>query len=314
MAYDDELLAGLQAHEPLQVSVGRMRDAARLRRVLAELVLQWRQEKHRRDVVDFTDQTRLALQVIREFPVVAHQVREQSGVVLLDEYQDTSLAQRLLLQGIFGDGHPVNAVGDPCQGIYGWRGASVDNIESFPKHFPVQADEPPVPSRRYQLSVNRRSGKDILDVANEVFTDLRAQHDGVLELVPGRQDAGPGAVECGLFETADDERAWIVERIRALGKAAWGLPRCWPRPARNWPRSMPPCARSAFPPSSTAPPGCCANRWWSTCAACSRWCTTRLPIPSSSGCWPALGGASACETSQPWGRGPLPWPVVAIGP
>lgn len=222
MAYDDELLTGLQAHEPLQVSVGRMRDAARLRRVLAELVLQWRQEKHRRDVVDFTDQTRLALQVIREFPVVAHQVREQSGVVLLDEYQDTSLAQRLLLQGIFGDGHPVNAVGDPCQGIYGWRGASVDNIESFPKHFPVQADEPPVPSRRYQLSVNRRSGKDILDVANEVFTDLRAQHDGVLELVPGRQDAGPGAVECGLFETADDERAWIVERIRALGKAAWG--------------------------------------------------------------------------------------------
>ena len=58
-------------------------------------------------------------------------------VVLLDEYQDTSIAQRVLLQRIFGEGHPVMAVGDPCQAIYGWRGASVDNIEDFPEHFPA---------------------------------------------------------------------------------------------------------------------------------------------------------------------------------
>lgn len=223
MGFDDRLLAGLQSFEPLQVSVSRMRDASRLRRALAELVLQWRREKWHRDVLDFTDQTRLALQLVRQFLGVAESVRAQSSVVLLDEYQDTSLAQRRLLQGIFGEGHPVTAVGDPCQAIYGWRGASVDNIESFPQHFPVLDQGQPTPASRYRLSVNRRSGPAILAVANEVFSGLRDQHVGVVELVPGALGMGPGRVECGLFETADQERAWIVERIRGIN-----------RPQRSW--------------------------------------------------------------------------------
>jgi DNA helicase-2/ATP-dependent DNA helicase PcrA len=224
MAFDSKLLDGLAAHEPLQVSVGRMRDAARLRLVLAELVQQWRQEKHRRDVLDFTDQTRLALQIVRDYPEVAATIRADSSVVLLDEYQDTSLAQRRLLQGIFAEGHPVTAVGDPCQAIYGWRGASVDNIDSFPHHFPAVRKDQQAPAPRYRLSVNRRSAPEILAVANDVFSSLRDQHDGVVELVPGATEVGPGRVECGLFETAEDERAWIVERIRSLGlrQRAWG--------------------------------------------------------------------------------------------
>ena len=224
ISFDTGLVDGLRAYEPLQVSVGRMRDAAQLRSVLAELVLQWRQEKRRRDVLDFTDQTRLALQIVREFPEVAAGIRAQFGIVLLDEYQDTSLAQRRLLQGLFGDGHPVTAVGDPCQAIYGWRGASVDNIESFPVHFPVRSDTGPRPAARYRLSVNRRSGSNILSVANDVFVDLRDRHDGVVELIAGARTEGPGRVACGLFETAEAERAWIVERIRQLGQAqqGWG--------------------------------------------------------------------------------------------
>ena len=224
MAFDIGLIEGLEAFEPLQASVGRMRDAARLRQVLAQLVQQWREEKRRRDVLDFTDQTRLSLQLIRQFDEVATDIRGQFGIVLLDEYQDTSLAQRRLLQGIFGDGHPVTAVGDPCQAIYGWRGASVDNIESFPHHFPAAGEHGPRPASRYRLSVNRRSGPAILAVANDVFVGLRDRHEGVVELVPGALGMGPGRVECGLFETAEAERAWIVERIRKLGQdhRAWG--------------------------------------------------------------------------------------------
>ncbi|MFM8896146.1 MAG: ATP-dependent helicase, partial [Actinomycetales bacterium] len=224
MDFDDRLLVGLAAHEPVQVSIGRVRDAARLRRVMAELVLQWREEKHRRDVLDFTDQTRLALQVAREYPGVVESIRNQFAVVLLDEYQDTSLAQRRLLQALFGDGHPVTAVGDPCQAIYGWRGASVDNIESFPEHFGTIDHRETRKAPRYRLSVNRRSAPEILAVANDVFTELRSRHDGVVELVPGITGPEPGRVECGLFTTADDERAWIVERIHRLGQrgGAWG--------------------------------------------------------------------------------------------
>ena len=62
--------------------------------------------------------------------------------MLLDEYQDTSVSQRRMLTALFagpdrsGRGHPVTAVGDPCQAIYGWRGASVANLDEFPEHFP----------------------------------------------------------------------------------------------------------------------------------------------------------------------------------
>ena len=51
--------------------------------------------------------------------------------MLLDEYQDTGEAQRVLLTSLFGGGHPVTAVGDPRQSIYGWRGASAGNLERF---------------------------------------------------------------------------------------------------------------------------------------------------------------------------------------
>src|SRR5207244_10265867 len=50
---------------------------------------------------------------------------------IFDEYQDTSHAQLVLLQALFSGGHPVTAVGDPCQSIYGWRGASAGNLRRF---------------------------------------------------------------------------------------------------------------------------------------------------------------------------------------
>ena len=65
-------------------------------------------------------------------------LRDEFRVVLLDEYQDTSVAQATMLARLFsgpdddhGLGHPVMAVGDPNQAIYGWRGASVSNILNF---------------------------------------------------------------------------------------------------------------------------------------------------------------------------------------
>jgi DNA helicase-2/ATP-dependent DNA helicase PcrA len=57
----------------------------------------------------------------------------------------------MILVEIFGDAHPVTAVGDPLQAIYGWRGASVSNIDNFTKHFPLKDGNA---SKIYNLTSN----------------------------------------------------------------------------------------------------------------------------------------------------------------
>ena len=226
--WDTALIHSLNAialRERLQNNGQRVRATAQKRRILARLVTQWRETKTGHDVLDYTDQTRLALELVRRFPDVALGIRDQFTAVLLDEYQDTSIAQRLLLQELFGGGHAVTAVGDPCQAIYGWRGASVDNIEQFPLHFPVLRSGEWRPAARYPLSANRRSGFNILKVANELSYELRQLHNGIRELDWADTGKGAGQVVLGMFEHIAQERDWIVERIQQLGahpRCAWG--------------------------------------------------------------------------------------------
>ena len=70
-------------------------------------------------------------------------------MVLLDEYQDTSVAQATMLSRLFSgrSGHAVTAVGDPNQAIYGWRGASVSNILNFADTFPAGGGRGPDATR-----------------------------------------------------------------------------------------------------------------------------------------------------------------------
>lgn len=185
-------------------------DAARQRSALARLIQRWREYKADRDVWDYSDQVRLASEIVERFPETAREIRERYDIVLLDEYQDTSIAQRRLLQALFGAGFPVTAVGDPCQAIYSWRGASVDNIESFPWHFP-KADG--APATRYSLAENRRSGPAVLHVANEVAAGLRAEHAGAEPLV-ATIEAQPARVNVGLFDTITEEIDVVARAVR----------------------------------------------------------------------------------------------------
>lgn len=214
--FDVEVIERMNRHEAagrLQVIGRDMRQTATTRALLADLVEEWRALKAARGVIDFSDQIRLAGQLAETFPEVVADVRSRYAAVLLDEYQDTSIAQRLLLQCLFGDGHAVTAVGDPCQAIYGWRGASVDNIENFPIHF--TADDRP--AQRYALSMNRRSGPAVLEVANRSSERLRTVHTGVQPLLAGDNGKGPGAVSCALFDTYTNEVAWLANQIAATG-------------------------------------------------------------------------------------------------
>jgi len=219
IAHEQELAEWLSEIPNPQSATLKLLTTGAKRILLCELVSQWRAVKASRDVEDFSDQVRLALELVRRFPEVGQSLRDQFHVVLLDEYQDTSIAQRKLLQEIFTNGHAVTAVGDPCQAIYGWRGASVHNIESFPQHF-SQADH--APATRLTLSANRRSGSRILQLANAVSDPLRAEHAGVLPLTAGA-GRGDGHLRAGLFTTIGEETQLIAQQVQALGHAGVAL-------------------------------------------------------------------------------------------
>lgn len=212
--WDAGLLRTLEGVKLSNADLRKVPETAAARRELAELVLRYRAAKRERDLLDFGDQIALAARVAR-LPEVGRILREEFRVVLLDEYQDTSVAQRVLLAGLFGGGtgHPVTAVGDPCQAIYGWRGASVANLDDFPEHFP-HADGRP--ATRQALSENRRSGGRLLHLANGLAAPLRAMHEGVQALRPAPGAERDGLVRCALLPTHAEEIDWIADSIAHL--------------------------------------------------------------------------------------------------
>ncbi|WAL97725.1 UvrD-helicase domain-containing protein [Streptomyces sp. Je 1-369] len=220
-AYDTELLHALDGAKLSNADLRKVPEAAAARLELAELVGRYRATKRSRDLLDFGDQIALSATLADTRAEVGEILREEFRVVLLDEYQDTSVAQRILLSGLFGGGtgHPVTAVGDPCQAIYGWRGASVANLDDFPDHF-AHADGRP--ATRHALSENRRSGGRLLDLANGLAEPLRAMHAGVEALRPAPGAERDGIVRCALLRTHAEEIDWLGDSIAHLvrtGKA-----------------------------------------------------------------------------------------------
>ncbi|MER6156084.1 ATP-dependent DNA helicase [Streptomyces sp. NPDC001868] len=213
-AYDAELLRELEGAKLSNADLRKIPEAAAARRELTELVGRYRAAKRERDLLDFGDQIALSAG-LAGLPEVGRVLRDEFRVVLLDEYQDTSVAQRVLLAGLFGGGtgHPVTAVGDPCQAIYGWRGASVANLDDFPEHF---AHPDGRPATRQALSENRRSGGRLLDLANGLAEPLRAMHAGVEALRPAPGAERDGMVRCALLNTHAEELDWIADSIAHL--------------------------------------------------------------------------------------------------
>lgn len=184
---------------------------------LLELVEGYRRLKADLGLMDFSDQIALGARLADEQPDVGAAERDKFRVVLLDEYQDTSVAQALMLSRLFsgpdeasGLGHAVTAVGDPNQAIYGWRGASVSNILNFADTFPAARGEVPV----LPLTVNRRSDARILELANVLAQPLYDAFPQVSPLV-AQEGAAPGLVQVQVFETHLEELAALVERVRA---------------------------------------------------------------------------------------------------
>ncbi|WP_018296163.1 ATP-dependent helicase [Corynebacterium lubricantis] len=186
-------------------------------------------ELHKRGVVTFNEQMSVAARLAHDHPYVGASQRRRFRVVMLDEYQDTSHAQRVLLRSLYGqrrdeeesatnggESRPltVTAVGDPMQAIYGWRGATAENLQAFVHDFPpVGGEEAP----KKELTTSWRNPPEVLELANAVSDDVLGSDpkNRTVARLESRPEPGTGDVRLGFFSHKDEEVAYIADELAA---------------------------------------------------------------------------------------------------
>ena len=177
------LMEGIGSVRGCKTLVRGVPEALTTRLGMLDAVAAYRDYKLRHSLLDFGDQIALGCRIAEEVPDVAQSLRTQYPAVLLDEFQDTSVAQIRLLAALFSDSG-VTAVGDPNQAIYGWRGASAGALDTFHEYFNPGgaaaaenafntggADESRAPV--LPLSTAWRNDRAILRAANVTSSPLR---------------------------------------------------------------------------------------------------------------------------------------------
>lgn len=190
-------------------------------RLILPIVERYREVKRERSVMDFADQMALAAALATRFPDLGQAERDRFRVVMLDEFQDTSEAQLVLMRELFAPSGQrpaaVTAVGDPHQSIYAWRGASATTLATFPTSFATKGEPAPVK----HLSTSWRNDETILEVANAVAGPLGAVSGVPVTSLRPRPGAHRGQVQAMRVSTAHDEAAQIahwIETRRSNGR------------------------------------------------------------------------------------------------
>jgi len=115
------------------------------------------------NALDFDDLIWLPVQLFQKHPDVLSKWRQRLRYLLVDEYQDTNMAQYELVKLMVGDSHALTVVGDDDQSIYAWRGARPENLARLEQDFPT--------IKLIKLEQNYRSTSLILNAANEVIAN-----------------------------------------------------------------------------------------------------------------------------------------------
>ncbi len=147
--------AGLDAAAALAQAAGEGE------RQTAQLMARYEERLAAYQAVDFDDLISLPLKLLRDHPEVRAKWQAALGHVLVDEYQDTNATQYELMKLLVGARGSFTAVGDDDQSIYGWRGATLDNLKRLPQDFPAL--------KVIKLEQNYRSTSAILRAANNVI-------------------------------------------------------------------------------------------------------------------------------------------------
>ena len=130
-------------------------------RITARIMARYEERLSAYQSVDFDDLIGLPLKLLQQHAEVREQWQQQMGHVLVDEYQDTNATQYEVLKLLVGERARFTAVGDDDQSIYGWRGATLDNLQRLPQDFPAL--------KVVKLEQNYRSTSAILQAANNVI-------------------------------------------------------------------------------------------------------------------------------------------------
>src|SRR5213078_949881 len=169
---------------------------------LREIYVQYEAACKRAGVVDFAELLlRMHETLLRDAELLQH-YRNRYRNILVDEFQDTNTLQYAWLRVLAGNTGKVFVVGDDDQAIYGWRGAKVENVQSFLRDFPG--------ATTLRLEQNYRSTGNILEAANALIS----RNQGRLGKSLWTEGRKGEPIELYAAHTAEDEARFVVARIR----------------------------------------------------------------------------------------------------
>jgi DNA helicase-2/ATP-dependent DNA helicase PcrA len=169
-----------------------------------EIYRQYQERLRTLNAADFGDLLLHNLTIFQTRPDVLAEYHERFRYILVDEYQDTNVAQYLWLRLLAQKRRNLCCVGDDDQSIYGWRGAEVGNILRFEKDFPG--------AKIIRLEQNYRSTQPILGAA----AGLIAHNRGRLGKTLWTQAKGGDKVQVRLLWDGEAEARWVGEEVEAL--------------------------------------------------------------------------------------------------
>ncbi|ALC05237.1 hypothetical protein CDES_03925 [Corynebacterium deserti GIMN1.010] len=222
------LASFIDEFEKQNADTRKWHDAQITRQQYLPLVIALKKELQDQAVITFGEQMSKAAHLASTHPQVGYSQRRRFRVVMLDEYQDTSHSQRILLRSLFGGMDPgltVTAVGDPMQAIYGWRGATAANLENFVSDFPVIALDGISNAPKNELTTSWRNPAEVLELANAVSREVLGSPDAptrTVQPLQPRDGAPEGDVSLGWFATADQERTFVADEMEKHWKAREG--------------------------------------------------------------------------------------------
>ena len=173
--------------------------------------LEYESELKRANAIDFGGLIVNVLQLFHKYPDVLERYQKRFQYVLVDEYQDTNRAQFELVCLLAQKSQNICVVGDEDQSIYSWRGADINNILNFEKHFPK--------TTLVKLEQNYRSTKNIIEAASCVISHNR-QRKGKTMWTDNPEGESIRIIEC-----RDDkaEAAYVAQEINKLSSKSGDL-------------------------------------------------------------------------------------------
>lgn len=164
----------------------------------------YKERKQEANAMDFDDLLVNWKLLLDDYPDVSAALKRRYRYILVDEYQDTNKLQAEVVDAMAEVRRNVMVVGDDAQSIYSFRGASFENIITFPLRFPE--------AKIYKLETNYRSTRQILNLANASIAQNRFQFRKELQAVRGD---GPDPAVVGVDDVFE-QASFIAQRILEL--------------------------------------------------------------------------------------------------